>query len=148
MPQIWSFGPFRAMLATIFAYFSHFASFLHVSRRRSESPDVQAGTNSSICGRSASKYANKDSTIVRCVYNANVEDQSHPRQPCTDFCPPHSSRGSLLCVERGRPTILRDKRVGIYYAVRAGTCGLPCLLLAIFWSHLMSGFNQHESRQR
>ena len=133
------------MLATIFAYFWNFASFLHVSCRRLEDSDDQAGTHSSLSGQGSTQLPDRDSSVI-CTPNA--QEQGHFSQPSADLCTPHTPRRSLLCVERGRARVLRNESVGIYYAIRTVACGLLCLLLAAIILHTIIKQDAKSNRER
>ena len=132
------------MLATIFAYFWHFASVLHVSFKRLDNSEDQADTHSSISGQGPAQSPDRDTTVI---CSTNAEKQGHSGKPCADFCTPHSPRRSLFCVERGRSRALRNERVGIYYALRTATGGLLCLLLECAFVYTMMKQDAKSNRE-
>ena len=66
------------MLATIFAYFWNFASLLHVSRRRLNDSDDQAGTHRSFSGQGSTQLPDRDTTADCSTYAEEQGDSGKP----------------------------------------------------------------------
>ena len=120
------------MLATIFA------EVLHVSFRGSASQDKQAGTHTSIGVSCAQELVNTDPTVVRLPSSTQAQEQTDTCQSPTDFCPPHSRRGSLFRLVCPRRTAGCSQRVGLSNGFRALVGCLLCVFFASFRPHLMS----------